>query len=225
MKNCLRVTFALLVALGMAAPAQAGVDLVVTHLGELSPGVDEFIVTAVGTEGEDVASIANLNLTGAHQVWVNAIGGSESPVAGDLAADTFGNPAWEPFDSHLLINPGDHILSPGFGVAEANSGDEPTGQAPWVPANAAFAAFPGTGGHGDLAFTGVAPQITLIPFVSSIDILHVVTASAANLQVTMIGSSASEFIEFDIDIEIPEPSSIALLSLGLVALVGRRRRS
>ena len=230
-KNYSTLALALLAAVVIAAPARAGVDLVVSSLGSPAPGLDSWLVSAVGTEGEDVASIANLNLTGAHQVWVNSVGAAKSPLFGDLTSNSFGNADWEPLDSQLLIDPSSHITSPGFGLDETNDLANPASLPPLVPTNPAFASFLGDAGHGDTFFTGNAPQVTLTPFVPAVDFLQVVTASCANLQVTMIGSSASEFIEFDMMIGppnglcVPEPTSIALIGIGMVGLLGYRRRS
>jgi len=209
--------------------SQAGVILNVTSMGSPAVGLEAFKVTAVGTEGEDVASIASLSLTGAHQVWENAIASTKSTLAGDLSAGTFGNAAWEAFDSHLLLDSSLHINSPGFGVDETNDGSDPTGLSPLTPANPAFAAFTGVAGLGDLFFTGVAAQVTLTPFEASVDLLYVVVEAgqAALLDVTFVDGSASGFIDFTgVEVGVvPEPASIVLIGLGGLLACTRRRNA
>jgi hypothetical protein len=189
-----------------------GVIVQVDPAPDPGPGFKAFNVSLAGTEGFNVGGVVSLNLTGAHQVWQNAIAGAatQTPVAGDTSG-TFGKAEWGPFDTHLLVNPragGDNVTtSPNFGLSETNDGLNPGGLdgdflAPPLP----FNTFPGTAGMGNLSFTGVNPTIAwLNPQPAMANLLYVVLpegSAAANLSMRLLDSAAdAQFI--DVDMVIP----------------------
>ena len=222
MKN---FVMAMLVVGLMAVGTQAGVVLVITPEASPAPGLSAYTVSAVGTEALNVGSIASLHLYGAHQVWqTQNFGHNPSPLETSLVAPFADPVTWPPLDSHLLLVPGDNILSPGFGTDETNDGNDPAGLGPL--AMPGFEAYPAVVGCGDTFFTGSAAQITLVPFASPVDFLYVVAAEGCGvplLDVTFIDSSSQGFIElFDVPI-IPEPTTLLVLVGGALAGLIRRR--
>jgi hypothetical protein len=197
---------AICVALLIGSSASAGVMVSVNSAPSPGAGFEAWNVVLTGTEGFNVGGVVSLNLTGAHQMFQNAAGTQQTPVVGDTGG-TFGNAAWDPFDTHLLVNPragGDNVTtSPGFGMSETNDGLNPGGlSADFLkPSNPAFDTFPGSAGIGDLSFTGTNPTIAwLNPQPASTNLLYVVlpTSQQALLSMRLLDSSpTAPFIEIE----------------------------
>ena len=108
-KHFTTLLFASLAVVVLAVPARAVVEIVITPQGSPEPGLDAWLVTAVGSGGDLVGGFSELMLTGGHQTWVNPAFSTDSPLFFSLnpgnGGAAAGNAAWTPLDTHLLVDP------------------------------------------------------------------------------------------------------------------------
>ncbi len=174
-----------------ASIANAGVMVNVVQNDDPAAGVNSFTVQLVGTDGAAVSTVRGFDLQGVHQVFENAAGNGDTPRAGDTEG-TFGNPAWTPFDTHILSIPAFNS-SPGWLPVETNDETNPAG-IDLTPGNPAFATFPGTAGIGEMRFTDSnnsandleATIAFLAPQPATVDFLQVIVPAGQFATLNMI---------------------------------------
>ena len=225
-----RTMAAMLATVMMAGVAQAGLILEITQNPDPASGLESFTVTAIGTEGEVVATIGNLALVGdVHQVW--PLGGTRTAVPEELSGGLWDS-AWDQYDTHLLI-PESDILTMQATLMETNDGADPAGLnlvGPFGPTSnptvgLGMLTMDMTNGDAGLALMPDAQQ-------ARVDLLQVVIPKGSSenvkINVMLLGSQSLDAgVAFhDIPLlAIPEPGSLAglLIGTGVFALQRRRR--
>lgn len=93
-----------------------------------APGLQQFTLTGIGTEGERLNGLGGLNITGdVHQVWSsNGLVHIPSTSFDDVTTNSNFLADWKQFDTHMLF-PGSDILIQIGPPSETNDGSDPFG--------------------------------------------------------------------------------------------------
>jgi PEP-CTERM motif len=233
-----KIFFVALAVISLCAySAQAGIILSSTQVASPAASLDAYVVTATATGGLNVGAIAGLSISGAHQVWQNAVAGAaaQTPALNNLSG-TFWDPANNDLDTHLLVATNDPLvnLSPGYSLTETNSGLDEAGVGP-LPGPSPFQTFTAQVGLGSLSNALSTDQITFLGSAQtpSKDFLYLVLPhdGEAFLTVNVLDTTPAfnEFTQFRVGPEegqptVPEPASLVLAGLATIGFIGLRRR-
>ena len=218
-----------LVALVAVGTAQAAYETVVTKVYNGSPaaGPESWTLTATCVD-DVVATFTEMNIASVHNVW-DALG-SKTVYADDWVDSVVMDDAWAVYDTYFLFDAIDMVEV--GSLDETNDATNPAGLSLATVAMPAFLAQCGMGSFGHLA-AGI--QSTSLPGAlraSSVAFMQVVlpTGSSALLNVDILsgsggGTGGNDPVRTEIrEYVIPEPATMALLTLGGLSLLARKRR-
>ena len=218
-----KVAFALIACLAMASTSFAAIGMNY-DFEDMGNGLVKFSVYAFGTEGDKPSIIDGINVAGGQGVHNVAMPNAGVPV---VVFDTQWNefmmdPALKAFDSHFITPTGGYqILGPA--ATETNDGTNPAG----LPETSAMS-IPYLSGMGTL----ISEEDTAFGFTADASgqtyVLQAVTtladAQAGNVFVTGFVRAGGIDEAVNLALVVPEPSTIIMLVLGALCLVGIRIR-
>ena len=179
-------------------------------------------MTAVSTDSSNLVTFSDIHIDDpVHNVW----GYGNDPVT-KMAADfpaTFLKTEWAVYDTHLLVPAEDILTQLGSPLDEDNDGSNPAGLA--LELDSPFNAFVPVVGVGPYGHGEGASSFALLPAAAatSVDLLQVVLVEGTKARLDL--AIVNEQLErSSLGMEIPEPATLSLLTMGALILVRRKMR-
>ncbi len=218
-----KVAFALIACLVMASTSFAAIGMNY-DFEDMGNGLVQFSVYAFGTDGDKPSVIDGINVAGGQGVHNVALpaGGIAAVVFDSDWNDYMMDPALKALDSHF-ITPASGYQPLGPNPTETNDGSNPAG----IPALNSYS-MPYLAGMGTLnsavdtalGFTADASgQTYVLQAVTTLE-----DALAGNVVVTGFVRAGGIDEAVELALVVPEPSTIIMLVLGALCLVGIRIR-